>query len=71
MYNELFSNDIGQLKLITFVAKVSENRENEFQNKIIKAIKDLFAGDVEQNCLSILTHADNDEFIPDAVNGFF
>ena len=71
MYNELFSNDIGQLKLITFIAKVSENRENEFQNKIIKAIKDLFAGDVEQNCLSILTHADNDEFIPDAVNGFF
>ena len=71
MYNELFSNDIGQLKLITFVAKASEKRENEFQNKIIKAIKDLFAGDVEQNCLSILTHADNDEFIPDAVNGFF
>ena len=71
MYNELFSNDIGQLKLITFVAKASEKRENEFQNKIIKAIKDLFVGDVEQNCLSILTHADNDEFIPDAVNGFF
>lgn len=71
MYNELFSNDIGQIKLINFVAKASENSENEFQNKIIKAIKDLFAGDVEQNCLSILTHADNDEFIPDAVNGFF
>ena len=71
MYNEYFSKDIGQLNSITFVVKASENRENEFQNKIIKANKDLFAGDVEQNCLSILTHADNDEFIPDAVNGFF
>ena len=67
MYNNLFSKDIGQLNSITFVIKASENRENEFQKKIIKNITNLFAGDVEKNCLAILTHTDNDEIIPDAV----
>ena len=67
MYNRVFSKDIGQLHSITFVIKSSENRENEFQKKIIKNITNLFAGDVQKNCLAILTHTDNDEIIPDAV----
>ena len=67
MYNKVFSKDIGQLNSITFVVKSSENRENEFQKKIIKNITNLFAGDVEKNCLAILTHTDNDEIVPDAV----
>ena len=67
MYTNLFSKEIGQLNSITFVVKSSENRENEFQRKIIKSITNLFAGDVGQNCLAILTHTDNDEIIPDAV----
>ena len=67
MYTELFSKKIGQLNSIVFVAKSSENRENEFQKRVIKIITDLFADDVSQNCLAILTHTDNDEIIPDAV----
>lgn len=67
MYTNLFSKEIGQLNSITFVVKSSENRENEFQRKIIKSITNLFAGDVGQNCLAILTHTDNDEIVPDAV----
>ena len=42
MYNDLFSKKIGQLNSITFVIKASENRENEFQKKIIKSITNLF-----------------------------
>ena len=67
MYNDLFSKDIGQLNCITFVVKASENRENEFQKKIIKSITNLFAGDIDKNCLAILTHVDNEEDEPDAV----
>ena len=67
MYNNLFSKEIGQLNSITFVIKASENRENEFQKKMIKNITYLFAGDIDQNCLAILTHSDNDEEMPDAV----
>jgi len=67
MYNDLFSKEIGQLNCITFVVKASENRENEFQKKIIKSITNLFAGDIDKNCLAILTHVDNDEDVPDAV----
>ena len=67
MYNDLFSKYIGQLNSITIVAKSSENRENEFQKKIIKSITNLFAGDIDKNCLAVLTHPDDDEEIPDAV----
>ena len=67
MYNKLFSEDIGQLNSITFVIKASENRENEFQKKIIKNITDLFAGDIGSNSLAILTHTDDDEMEPNAV----
>jgi len=67
MYNDIFSKDIGQLNCITFVVKGSENRENEFQKKIIKAITNLFAGDIDKNCLAILTHVDSDDNVPDAV----
>ena len=67
MYNDLFSKEIGQLNSITFVIKASENRENEFQKKIIKSITNLFAGDIDKNCLAILTHTDNFDLIPDAV----
>ena len=67
MYNDLFSKEIGQLNSITFVIKASENRENEFQKKIIKNITNLFAGDIDKNCLAILTHTDNFELIPEAV----
>ena len=66
MYNNLFSKNIGQLNSITFVIKASENRLNEFQKKIIKNITNLFAGDIEKNCLAILTHTDDFEVIPDA-----
>ena len=66
MYNNLFSNEIGQLNSITFVLKASENRNNEFQKKIIKNITNLFAGDIEKNCLAILTHTDDFYIIPDA-----
>ena len=59
MYNDLFSKEIGQLNSIAFVIKASENRENEFQKKIIKSITNLFAGDIDKNCLAILTHTDN------------
>ena len=67
MYNNLFSKDIGQLNCIAFVVKASENRENEFQKKIIKSITNIFAGDIDKNCLAILTHTDNTDVIPDAV----
>ena len=67
MYNDLFSKEIGQLNSITVVIKGSENRENEFQKKMIKNITNLFAGDIAQNCLAILTHIDTDDEIPDAV----
>ena len=67
MYNKLFSEEIGQLNSIVFVVKASENRENEFQKKIVKSITNLFADDIGQNCLSILTFVDNDEIVPDAV----
>lgn len=67
MYNKLFSEEIGQLNSIVFVVKASENRENEFQKKIVKNITDLFADDIGQNCLAILTFTDNDEVVPDAV----
>jgi len=67
MYTELFSKKIGKLNSIVFVVKSSENRENEFQKRVIKNITDLFADDVSQNCLAILTHTDNDEIIPNAV----
>ena len=46
--------------------KASENRNNEFQKKIIKNITNLFAGDIEKNCLAILTHTDDFYIIPDA-----
>ena len=59
MYNDLFSKEIGQLNSIAFVIKASENRENKFQKKIIKSITNLFAGDIDKNCLAILTHTDN------------
>ena len=67
MYQNLFSKEIGQLNSIVFVVKSSENRENEFQKRVVKNITDLFADDIGQNCLAILTHTDNDEIIPDAV----
>ena len=67
MYNDLFSKKIGQLNSITFVIKASENRENEFQKKIIKNITNLFAGDIVKNCLAVLTHTDNPDEIQDAV----
>ena len=67
MYTELFSKEIGKLNSIVFVVKSSENRENEFQKRVIKLITDLFADDVSQNCLAILTHTDNDEIVPNAV----
>ena len=67
MYNDLFTKKIGQLNSITFVIKASENRENEFQKKIIKSITNIFAGDIDKNCLAILTHTDNTDVIPDAV----
>ena len=67
MYTELFSKKIGKLNSIVFVVKSSENRENEFQKRVIKNITDLFADDVSQNCLAILTHSDDDENIPNAV----
>ena len=67
MYTNLFSKKIGKLNSITFVVKSSENRVNEFLRKIINNITNLFAGDIGQNLLSILTHSDGDEFIPDAV----
>ena len=67
MYNDLFSKEIGQFNSITVVIKGSENRENEFQKKMIKNITYLFAGDIAQNCLAILTHSDTDYEIPDAV----
>ena len=67
MYNKLFSEEIGQLNSIVFVVKASENRENEFQKKIVKNITDLFADDIGQNCLAILTFTDNDEVVHYAV----
>ena len=67
MYTNLFSKEIGQLNSIVFFVKSSENRENEFQKRVVKNITDFFADDIGQNCLAILTHTDNDEIIPDAV----
>ena len=67
MYNDLFTKEIGQLNSITLVIKASENRDNEFQKKIIKSIANLFAGDINKNCLAILTHTDNFVIMPDAV----
>ena len=67
MYEELFKNKISQLNSIIFVVKASENRENEFQKRIVKNITNLFADGIGQNCLSILTHTDNFDIIPDAV----
>ena len=67
MYNKLFSQDIGQLNSIVFVVKASENRENEFQKRIVKNITNLFAGDISDNCLAIFTHNDNDKKKPDAI----
>jgi GTPase SAR1 family protein len=67
MYNDLFSKQIGQLNSIVFVVKASENRENDFQKRIIKNLTNIFADDIQKNCLAILTHTDNDEIEPDAV----
>jgi len=67
MYNKLFSQEMYQLNSIVFVVKSSENRKNEFQKKIIKNITNLFAHDIGENCLSILTHTDSDSIKPDAV----
>ena len=67
MYYDIFSKEIGQLNSITFVIKASENRENEFQKKIINNITNLFAGDIDKNCLAIMTHTDNFDLMPDAV----
>ena len=67
MYNKLFSKEIGQLNSIVFVVKSSENRENEFQKRIVKNITNLFAEDIGKNCLAVLTHTDSDRKIPDAV----
>ena len=61
MYNKLFNEKIKDLNCVTFVIKASENRENEFQKKIIKTITSLFAGDATPNFLAIFTHSDNDE----------
>ena len=67
MYTNLFSKEIGKLNSITFVVKSSENRFNKYLRKIINNITNLFAGDIGQNFLSILTHSDGDDTIPDAV----
>ena len=61
MYDKLFNEKIKNLNCVTFVIKASENRENEFQKKIIKTITSLFAGDATPNFLAILTHSDSDE----------
>ena len=61
MYDKLFNEKIKNLNCVTFMIKASENRENEFQKKIIKTITGLFAGDAFPNFLAVLTHADSDE----------
>ena len=68
MYGK-FTNEIGQLNSITIVIKANENRENEFQKKLIKNIINLFAVDIDKNCLAVLTHTDRDpeEYTPDVV----
>ena len=66
IYNKLFNEEIKNIKCITFVIKSSENRENEFQKKILKTISSYFTGDSIPNFLAILTHSDNDELF-DAV----
>ena len=61
MYNNLFDKEIGCLNSISFVIKFSENRENEFQKKVINNITNLFASDVGENSLANLTFADTFE----------
>ena len=61
MYNNLFNEKIKNINCITFVIKSSENRENEFQKKIIKTISGYFTDDSVPNFLAIITHADGDE----------
>ena len=67
MYDRLFSEEIGQLNSIAFVMKSSENRRNQFLEKIVEKLTNLFYDDIGQNCLSIITFTNNDEVVPDAV----
>jgi len=54
----------GSLTSACFIVKASENRYNEFQQKIIERVTQIFATDVKENFLSIFTHADT--FNPDS-----
>ena len=53
------------LNAACFIVKASENRYNEFQQKIFERVTKIFATDVKENFLAIFTHNDSD--IPNSI----
>ena len=49
------------------MVKASESRKNDFQKNVFYHLTNIFAEDIGNNCLAILTHVDNDEIPPDGV----
>ena len=62
LFSDLFHKKIDGINAICFIVKSSENRNNEFQKKIIKDVTDLFSNDISPNLFGIFTFGNASSF---------